>query len=142
MPAIPNPPVVTCPNGTFACAQSSFWKNALTANDQLRQRVAFALSELFVVSTAMVNARTIPSYHNLLANDAFGNFRQLLNDVTTSPAMGAYLNMLNSKAAPAGQIANENYARELMQLFTTGLYLLNADGSLQFRQPGNAAAGL
>jgi uncharacterized protein (DUF1800 family) len=136
MPAIPNPPVATCPNGTFACAQSSFWKNALTANDQLRQRVAFALSELFVVSTAMVNARTIPSYHNLLANDAFGNFRQLLNDVTTSPAMGAYLNMLNSKAAPAGQIANENYARELMQLFTTGLYLVNADGSLQLDGQG------
>ena len=75
---------------------------------------------MFVVSTDMVNARTIPSYHNLLADDAFGNFRQLLNDVATSPAMGAYLNMLNSSAAPAGQIANENFARELMQLFTTG----------------------
>lgn len=136
MPAIPNPPVATCPNGTHACAQSSFWKNALTANDQLRQRVAFALSEMFVVSTDMVNARTIPSYHNLLADDAFGNFRQLLNDVATSPAMGAYLNMLNSDAAPAGQIANENFARELMQLFTTGLYLLNADGSIQLDGQG------
>jgi uncharacterized protein (DUF1800 family) len=136
MPAIPNPPVATCPNGTHACAQSSFWKNALTANDQLRQRVAFALSELFVVSTDMVNARTIPSYQNLLADDAFGNFRQLLNDVATSPAMGAYLNMLNSNAAPAGQIANENFARELMQLFTTGLYLLNPDGSLQLDGQG------
>src|SRR5882757_1374410 len=138
MPAIPNPPVAICPNGTHACAQSAFWKNALTANDQLRQRVAFALSEIFVVSTAMVNARTIPSYQNLLADDAFGNFRQLLNDVTTSPAMGAYLNMLNSNAAPAGQIANENYARELMQLFTTGLYRLNADGSLQLDGQGMA----
>jgi uncharacterized protein (DUF1800 family) len=136
MPAIPNPPVATCPNGTHACAQSSFWKNVLTANDQLRQRVAFALSEIFVVSTDMVNARTIPSYQNLLADDAFGNFRQLLNDVATSPAMGAYLNMLNSNAAPAGQIANENFARELMQLFTTGLYLLNADGSLQLDGQG------
>ena len=136
MPAIPNPPVATCPNGTFGCAQSSFWQNALTANDQLRQRVAFALSEIFVVSTDMVNARTIPSYQNLLANDAFGNFRQLLNDVATSPAMGAYLNMLNSAAAPAGQIANENFARELMQLFTTGLYLLNPDGSPQLNAQG------
>jgi uncharacterized protein (DUF1800 family) len=136
MPAIPNPPVATCPNGTHACAQSSFWKIALTANDQLRQRVAFALSEIFVVSTDMVNARTIPSYHNLLADDAFGNFLQLLNDVATSPAMGAYLNMLNSGEAPAGQIANENFARELMQLFTTGLYLLNADGSLQLNAHG------
>src|SRR5258708_19208667 len=96
MPAIPNPPVASCPNGTHACAQSAFWKNALTANDQLRQRVAFALSEIFVVSTPMANAPTIPSYPNLLPDDAFGNFRQLLNDVTPSPAMGAYLNILNT----------------------------------------------
>jgi hypothetical protein len=94
MPAIPNPPVAACPDATFRCAQNSFWQNALTANDQLRQRVAFALSEIFVVSTDEVNARTIPSYHNMLADDAFGNFRQLMNDVATSTAMGAYLNML------------------------------------------------
>ena len=128
MPAIGNPPVATCPDATYRCAQSSFWKNALTANDQLRQRVAFALSEMFVVSTDMVNARTIPSYHNLLADDAFGNFRQIINDVATSPAMGEYLNMLDSNRAPAGQIANENFARELMQLFTTGLVLINPEG--------------
>jgi uncharacterized protein (DUF1800 family) len=128
MPAIPNPPVATCSDATYRCAQSSFWKNALTANDQLRQRVAFAFSEMFVVSTDMVNARTIPSYHNLLANDAFGNFRQVINDVATSAAMGEYLNMLNSDRAPAGQIPNENFARELMQLFTTGLVLINAEG--------------
>jgi hypothetical protein len=135
MPAIPDPPVALCPDATFRCAQSSFWKNALTANDQLRQRVAFALSEIFVVSTDEVNARTIPSYHNLLANDAFGNFSQVMNDVATSPAMGAYLNMLDSGAAPAGQIANENFARELMQLFTTGLFLLDPDGSLELNEP-------
>jgi uncharacterized protein (DUF1800 family) len=128
MPAIGNPPVATCPDATYRCAWSSFWKNALTANDQLRQRVAFAYSEIFVVSTDMVNARTIPSYHNLLADDAFGSFRQVINDVTTSPAMGEYLNMLDSNRAPAGQIANENFARELMQLFTTGLVLVNTEG--------------
>jgi uncharacterized protein (DUF1800 family) len=136
MPAIPTPPVALCPDATFRCAQSSFWQNALTANDQLRQRVAFALSEIFVVSTDEVNARTIPSYHNLLADDAFGNFSQLMNDVATSPAMGAYLNMLDSGAAPAGQIANENFARELMQLFTTGLVLLNPDGSPELNAQG------
>ena len=136
MPAIPDPPVALCPDATFRCAQSSFWKNALTANDQLRQRVAFALSEIFVVSTDEVNARTIPSYHNLLADDAFGNFRQVLIDVATSPAMGAYLNMLDSGAAPAGQIANENFARELMQLFATGLVLLNPDGSPELNAQG------
>jgi uncharacterized protein (DUF1800 family) len=128
MPAIGNPPVATCPDATYRCAQSSFWKNALTANDQLRQRVAFAYSEIFVVSTDMVNARTIPSYHNLLADDAFGNFRQVINDVATSPAMGDYLNMLDSGRAPTGQIANENFARELMQLFTTGLVVINTEG--------------
>jgi uncharacterized protein (DUF1800 family) len=128
MPAIGNPPVATCPDATYRCAQSSFWKNALTANDQLRQRVAFAYSEIFVVSTDMVNARTIPSYHNLLADDAFGSFRQVINDVATSPAMGEYLNMLDSDRAPAGQIANENFARELMQLFTTGLVVINTEG--------------
>jgi len=131
MPAIPNPPVAACPAATYDCAQSSFWQNALTANDQLRQRVAFALSEMFVVSTGMVNARTIPSYQNLLANDAFGNFSRLMNDVATSAAMGEYLDMLNSGVAPAGQIADENFGRELMQLFTTGLDLVNPDGSPQ-----------
>ena len=136
MPAIPNPPVALCPAGTEFCAQSSFWQNALTANDQLRQRVAFALSEMFVVSTDMVNARTIPSYQNLLANDAFGNFQQLMNDVATSPAMGQYLDMLDSGAPPAGLIADENFARELMQLFTTGLYLVNPDGTLQLNAQG------
>jgi uncharacterized protein (DUF1800 family) len=136
MPAIPNPPVALCPDATYRCARNYFWKNALTGNDQLRQRVGFALSEIFVVSTAEVNARSIPSYYNLLANDAFGNFRQIMNDVTTSAAMGAYLNMLNSGVAPAGQIANENYARELMQLFTTGIYILNPDGSLQLSAQG------
>jgi uncharacterized protein (DUF1800 family) len=138
MPAIPDPPVALCPDATFRCAQSSFWKNALTASDQLRQRVAFALSEIFVVSTDEVNARTIPSYHNMLADDAFGNFRQVMNDVAASPAMGAYLNMLDSGAAPAGQIANENFARELMQLFTTGLVLLNSDGSVELNAQGQA----
>ena len=128
MPAIGNPPVATCPDATYRCAQSSFWKNALTATDQLRQRVAFAFSEMFVVSTDMVNARTIPSYHNLLADDAFGNFRQVIHDVATSAAMGEYLNMLDSDRAPAGQIANENFARELMQLFTTGLVQINTEG--------------
>jgi uncharacterized protein (DUF1800 family) len=136
MPAIPNPPVALCPGGTEFCAQNYFWQIALTGNDQLRQRVAFALSEMFVVSTSMANARTIPSYQNLLANDAFGNFSQILNDVTLSAAMGQYLDMLNSGVAPAGQIADENYGRELMQLFTTGLYMVNPDGTPQSNSQG------
>ncbi|WP_084080881.1 DUF1800 domain-containing protein [Edaphobacter aggregans] len=137
MPAIPNPPVPMCPDATYRCVQSYFWQNALTANDQLRQRVGFALSEIFVVSTNMVNARAIPSYQNMLADDAFGNFRQLIRDVAVSNAMGTYLNMLNSGAPPPNEIANENFAREFMQLFTTGLFLLNPDGSLQLDAQGN-----
>jgi uncharacterized protein (DUF1800 family) len=136
MPPIPNPPVAACPAGTEFCAQSGFWQIALTGNDQLRQRVAFALSEMFVVSTNMANSRTIPSYQNLLANDAFGNFSQIINDVTLSAAMGQYLDMLNSGVAPAGQIADENYGRELMQLFTTGLSMMNPDGSPQLDAQG------
>jgi len=82
MPPIPNPPVALCPDATYRCAQHYFWKNALTANDQLRQRVAFALSEIFVVSTNEVNARSIPSFQNVLAKDAFTNFQQIMTDVT------------------------------------------------------------
>jgi uncharacterized protein (DUF1800 family) len=103
--------------------------------------VALALSEIFVVSTNSVNARAVTTYHNTLANDAFTNFYTIMQDVTLSPAMGAYLNMLNSNKPGTvngvAQIANENYARELMQLFTTGIFMLNQDGTLQLDGSGN-----
>ena len=120
--------------------QRQFFANALAAPDQLRQRVAFALSQIMVVSAADVyEAYGLAAYQNLLLDDAFGNFRQLLNDITLSPAMGRYLDMVNNaKANPAkGTAPNENYARELMQLFTLGVYLLNPDGSLQHDGSGN-----
>jgi uncharacterized protein (DUF1800 family) len=79
----------------------------------------------------------MPYSLNLLAKDAFSNYRTIMQDVTLSPQMGSYLNMLNSGKAPAGQIANENYARELMQLFTMGLDLLNPDGTEQTDANGN-----
>ena len=137
LPDIATPAPLVCVNNTIPCEQSEWWQAVLTGNDQLRQRVAFALSEIFVVSTNSVNARALTTYHNTLANDAFGNFYTLLQDVTLSPAMGAYLNMLNSNKPGLGQIANENYPRELMQLFTTGIYLLNSDGSQQLDGSGN-----
>jgi uncharacterized protein (DUF1800 family) len=93
---------------------------------------------MFVVSTNSVNARSVTTYQNTLANDAFGNFYNIMQDVTLSPAMGGYLNMLNSAKPATGQIANENYARELMQLFTTGLFMLNQDGTLQLDANNNA----
>lgn len=133
----PLPALCASSNTPVVCEESEWWQTALTGNDQLRQRVAFALSELFVISSNSVNATTIVYYHNMLAQDAFTNFQTLLKDVTLSPGMGAYLNMLNSAKAPTGQIANENYARELMQLFSLGLYRLNADGSLQLDASNN-----
>jgi hypothetical protein len=120
----------------------AWWTIAVTAPDQLRQRVAFALSEIFVVSdvsSALTNQpEALANYYDMLANDAFGNFRQLLQDVTLSPVMGNYLNMLRNAAAnPAkGIAADENYAREIMQLFTIGLNQLWPDGSLQLDADG------
>ena len=135
---IPAAPAAICTaTNLVPCEQSEWWQTVLTGNDQLRQRVAFALSEIFVVSTDSVNARAVTSYQNILAQDAFTNFSTIMNDVSLSPAMGGYLNMLNSNKPAAGQIANENYPRELMQLFTTGIDMLNPDGSLQLDSSGN-----
>ena len=117
-----------------ACARTGS-RTLLTANDQLRQRVALALSEIWVASS--YNGYMVTPYANLLVQDAFGNYRQIMQDMTLSPNMGSFLNMLNSSAAPAGQIANENYGRELMQLFTMGPDLLNEDGTLQTDSDGN-----
>jgi uncharacterized protein (DUF1800 family) len=116
--------------------REAWLKSAVTAPDQLRQRVAFALSEIFVVSDQSTGLETEPfglsGYYDMLLNDAFGNFRELLEDVTLSPVMGVYLNMLlNDKPnLTTGTSPNENYAREVMQLFTVGLNKLNPDGTL------------
>ena len=113
----------------------TFWERALRADDQLRQRVAFALSQIMVVSdkSGKLTGRgsQVAAYYDVLINNSFGNFRQLIEDVTLSTAMGRYLSMLgNDKPDNAtGRRADENYARELMQLFTIGLVGLNLDGS-------------
>ena len=114
--------------------QRHFFSNALNGEDQLRQRVAFALGQIFVVSNQSSNVRLaswMGPYQQLLYANAFGNFRQLLKDVTLNAAMGSYLNMLNNKKLnPAtGVKPNENYAREVLQLFSIGLVRLNADGT-------------
>jgi uncharacterized protein (DUF1800 family) len=114
--------------------QMAFLKNALTADDQLRQRVAFALSQIFVVSGAEINhAYGMSRYQQIMIDNAFGNYRNLLQQVTLSPAMGRYLDMANSnKPDPAkGISANENYGREILQLFSVGLNELNMDGTLK-----------
>ncbi|MFO1302023.1 MAG: DUF1800 domain-containing protein [Burkholderiaceae bacterium] len=115
----------------------SFWRTAVSGNGQLRHRVAFALSQIFVVSLADgsvgENARGVASYLDMLGRNAFGNFRTLLQDVTLHPMMGLYLSHLrNQKEDPSrGRVPDENYAREVMQLFTIGLYELNLDGTVR-----------
>jgi uncharacterized protein (DUF1800 family) len=136
-PDITTPPPALCATNTTPCQQAEWWQAAITAPDQLRQRVAFAMSEMFVISTNSVNARAVTPFQNLLASDAFGNFYTMMKDVTLSPGMGAYLNMLDSAKPTGTEIANENYGRENMQLFTIGIDLLNQDGSLQLDANGN-----
>ena len=113
----------------------SFWRRSVTSEDQLRQRVAFALSQLFVISLRDGGVAAFPrgaaDFYSRLELNAFGNFRTLLEEVTLHPMMGAYLSHLgNEKGDPSsGRQPDENFAREVMQLFTIGLYELNPDGT-------------
>lgn len=113
----------------------SFWKQTVTGQDQLRQRVAFALSQIFVVSfqddILATSGRSVASFYDVLGKHAFGNFRDLLQDVSTHPAMGVYLSFLRNKKESDTRVPDENFARELMQLMTIGLYQLNQDGSVK-----------
>lgn len=134
---IPTTLPAACSAGAFICEESGWWKAVLNDDDQLRQRVAFALSQIFVVSANNVDGRAVAAYSNMLTKNAFGNWYDLMRSVTLSPAMGIYLNMLNNAKASGTRIANENYARENLQLFNIGLNLLNQDGSLQLDAGGN-----
>ena len=124
----------------------AWWKAVMQSDDQLRQRVAFALSEILVVSDLNNDLRSQPegmvTYYDLLLTHAFGNFRDLLEAVTLSPIMGTYLSHLgNEKADDALNIRpDENYAREVMQLFTIGLDELNQDGTVKLDANGNTIA--
>ncbi|MEY4752917.1 MAG: hypothetical protein RJA44_592 [Pseudomonadota bacterium] len=119
----------------------SFWSQAATGPDQLRQRMVLALSEIFVVSTVNSSVSTQPDAHaaylDMLARNAFGNYRNLLEGVARSPAMGLYLSHLrNQKEDATGRLPDENFAREVMQLFSIGLWQLNPDGSRQLDAQG------
>ena len=128
--------------GTVSASQfyETWWKQAATDPGQLRQRVAFALSQIFVISynDPNVDIRGGASYYDMLEADAFGNFRKLLEDVTLHPMMGRYLTYLaNQKEDAAGtRTPDENYAREVMQLMTLGLVQLNTDGSTKLDGAG------
>lgn len=116
---------------------NSFWRTAVTGDDQLRQRVALALSEIFVISmqdTFVGNdPRAVAHYLDLLATRSSGRYRDLLEGVALHPMMGRYLSSLGNRKADTrtGRVPDENFAREVMQLFSIGLYRLNLDGTQQ-----------
>lgn len=112
------------------------WRQLMTSADPVRKRMALAFSEIFVVSSTDIGSSwptaMMAQYWDMLVSGVTGNFRQLLEDVTLNPAMGFYLNTRdNRKEDNSGRQPDENYAREVMQLMTIGLYQLNADGSLK-----------
>jgi uncharacterized protein (DUF1800 family) len=113
--------------------ENQFWQQSLTASDELRQRMAYSLHEMLVISMASTAVENMPRgaahYYDVLGADAFGNFRQLLEDVTLNPMMGQWLAVQGNDKGNANTDPDENYAREVMQLFTIGLWQLNDDGS-------------
>jgi uncharacterized protein (DUF1800 family) len=126
------------PLAPYAVMMPSIWKQYFESNDQLRQRVVNALSQILVISQQNNTIGDQPcgtaGYLDMLGRNAFGNFRNILKEMTLSPAMGEYLDMKQSAKADSvlGSMANENYARELLQLFSIGTVMLNQDGSTQF----------
>ncbi len=126
---------VGCDSNFINGTMETFWLQAMQGPDQLRQRVAFALQQIFVVSTVNsgvdIQADAHASFLDMTARNAFGNFRTLLEDVTRHPTMGIYLSHFrNEKEDPAtGRTPDENYAREVLQLFSIGLWELNIDGT-------------
>ena len=120
------------------------WNQLVRSPDQVRRRMALALTEYFVVGIDGITqpwfkAQQLANYYDILCNNAFGNFRQLLEEVTLSVAMGSFLNTLNNeKEDPfSGRQPDENYAREVMQLFTIGVSQLNLDGTAKTDASGN-----
>lgn len=139
----PSPCDATCvrDNYTLYPLQKQFMLNALLGGDQLRQRIAFALHKLIVVGGAQLNnneASWYAPYLQTIDRNATGNFRTLLYEITLNPGMGEYLNMRgNSVVTQANPTPNENYAREIMQLFSIGTDVLNQDGTPVLDAQGN-----
>ena len=135
----PNPPTTPyaiCIRDHYSMypAQTWFFREAFYGDAQLRHRVAWALAQIWVVSGVDTQQSShMVTYHKLLSKNAFGNYRQLMHDMTLNPAMGNYLDMIRSTR----NNPNENYPREILQLFTVGLFMMNQDGTLQLDGQGN-----
>ncbi len=120
---------------------NAWWRQVIQSDDQLRQRVAFALSEILVVSAhdgLSSEQFGMSGYYDILIRNAFGNYRQLLEEITLNPVMGEYLSMKGNRKPEVSENIqpDENYARELLQLFSIGQVLLNEDGSAQLDDGG------
>lgn len=109
-----------------------FYINAFKGDDQLRQRTVYALSQIWVtaINKNPYADQTVP-WLSILSRNAFGNYRTLMTEMTLDASMGTYLDLVNSQKPNGNVSPNENYSRELLQLFTIGLYQLNQDGSYQ-----------
>jgi uncharacterized protein (DUF1800 family) len=128
--AMPETAIPTPASNSMGELRQWMLSNYTTAPDQLRQRVAYALGQIIVTSgNKLIYANEILPWLRLLSQHAFGNYRDLLRDVSMSPSMGKYLDLANSVKPTGASGANENYPRELMQLFTIGLWKLNQDGT-------------
>jgi uncharacterized protein (DUF1800 family) len=117
---------------TLNMLQRDFWTNAVAGQDQLRQRVAWALSQILVISGTeqdLSYAHVMSRYQQIFFEEAFGNFSNILRRVSLSPAMGNYLDMVNNDRPSGTRVPNENYAREIKQLFSIGLDELKIDGT-------------
>ncbi|MFZ1702091.1 MAG: DUF1800 family protein [Pyrinomonadaceae bacterium] len=129
---VPDVPA-TCFRDTYSMYQPQTWffKEAFYGDAQLRHRVAWSLAQIWVTSGVDVQqGRHMVEYHKVLSDNAFGNFRDLMAQMTLHPTMGRYLDMaISTKNNP-----NENYAREIMQLFSIGLFMLNQDGTFQCQE--------
>lgn len=128
--ALAETPVLMPEGNNNSVVRHQYLSRLSTAEDQLRQRVAYALGQIIVISmNKNIYPAEIVPYLQILSRNAFGNYRTLLGEISTSSQMGKYLDIANSNRPANGSSANENYPRELLQLFTIGLWELNADGS-------------
>lgn len=122
-----------CTGGNINTVMEAIWRQTVLGPDQLRQRATFALSQIFVVGSSVDQVhKAYSEYYTMLGRNAFGNFRTLLEEVSLHPTMGRYLSHLGNDKEdpnPNGRIPDQNYAREVMQLFSIGLWQLNPDGS-------------
>ena len=118
---------------TMTPLQAWFFKEAMYGDAQLRHRMAWALGQIWVTSgNTIVQSSHAIAYHKILSSNAFANYRKLMYDATLSPTMGQYLDMVRSTRTNP----NENYPREILQLFSVGLFMLNQDGTRQLNQQG------